>query len=417
MRDWDGLEDEVNSGCVDACEKNFSSHLKPRLRNNSPCVLFLAIPIICCANRVADTGVNGAPFFSNIFYGSLGGDALSCIKGFAVSDDNYESAIKLLKDTFGQTDVLINAHVSKLLNMSPLKNSSNLQELRNFYFKCQTQIRSLDSLVVKSDTYSVILSAIILKLFPNDLALEFSKAQISSSNHNLEDLMKFLHDVVSVRQRTFQIQSPSHPPHRGENLQYKQFVRCPFGAPSRSKFASSASEMLTNASPSTSGCLFCGQGHLSHLCENSNAKKKREKLLREKRCLLCCNLNCFVKKCKGAVCSFCNSRHARAICFKLENSKNQKSENNSEKLSNEVVSTATNCMVNDKKGVLLKCVKVDIVGNKISDCVYALYDNGSERTFLRKGISEKLGLRVVGSEKLNIYSFGARKPRSQFVAK
>ncbi|GBO22189.1 hypothetical protein AVEN_54003-1 [Araneus ventricosus] len=261
------------------------------------------------------------------------------------------------------------------------------------------------------------LSAIILKLFPSDLALEFGKAQISSSNHNLEDLMKFLHDVVSVRQRTFQIQSPSHPPHRGENLQYKQFVRRPFGAPSRSKFASSASEMLTNASPSTSGCLFCGQGHLSHLCENSNAKKKREKLLREKRCLLCCNLNCFVKKCKGAVCSFCNSRHARAICFKLENSKNQKSENNSEKLSNEVVSTATNCMVNDKKGVLLQCVKLDIVGNKISDCVYALYDNGSERTFLRKGISEKLGLRVVGSEKLNIYSFGARKPRSQVCRK
>ncbi|GBO44249.1 hypothetical protein AVEN_47383-1 [Araneus ventricosus] len=305
--------------------------------------------------------------FSYLF-SSLGGDALSCIKGFAISDDNYESAIKLLKDTFGQTDVLINAHVSKLLNMSPLKNSSNLQELRNFYFKCQTQIRSLDSLGVKSDTYSVMLSAIILKLFPSDLALEFSKAQISSSNHNLEDLMKFLHDVVSVRQRTFQIQSPSHPPHRGENLQYKQFVRRPFGAPSRSKFASSASEMLTNASP-------------------------------------------------RAVCSFCNSRHARAICFKLENSKNQKSENNSEKLSNEVVYTATNCMVNDKKGVLLQCVKVDIVGNKISDCVYALYDNGSERTFLRKGISEKLGLRVVGSEKLNIYSFGARKPRSQVCRK
>ncbi|GBM19181.1 hypothetical protein AVEN_153812-1 [Araneus ventricosus] len=226
--------------------------------------------------------------FSYLF-SSLGGDALSCIKGFAISDDNYESAIKLLKDTFGQTDVLINAHVSKLLNMSPLKNSSNLQELRNFYFKCQTQIRSLDSLGVKSDTYSVMLSAIILKLFPSDLALEFSKAQISSSNHNLEDLMKFLHDVVSVRQRTFQIQSPSHPPHRGENLQYKQFVRRPFGAPSRSKFASSASEMLTNASP--------------------------------------------------------------------------------------------------------------------------------KRTFLRKGISEKLGLRVVGSEKLNIYSFGARKPRSQVCRK
>lgn len=102
--------------------------------------------------------------FSYLF-SCLGGEALSCIKGFAISADNYKSAIKLIKDTFGQKDVLINAHMSKLLNMSPLKTSSNLQELRNLYFKCQTQIRSLESLDVKSENYSVMLCAIILKLF------------------------------------------------------------------------------------------------------------------------------------------------------------------------------------------------------------------------------------------------------------
>jgi hypothetical protein len=238
--------------------------------------------------------------FSYLF-SCLGGEALSCIKGFAITADNYKSAIKLIKDTFGQKDVLINAHISKLLNMTPLKNTSNLQELRNLYFKCQTQIRSLDSLGVKSENYSVMLSAIILKLFPSDLALEFSKGQISSSNHNLDELMDFLHRAITARERTFHVRSFS-PPRHVTHFQSKQSYRGSLGASNRNKFVSSANELLTSTTSST--CIFCGRGHLSHLCENLNTQKKREKLLRDKRCLLCCKVNCYIKICKGAYCSF-----------------------------------------------------------------------------------------------------------------
>ncbi|GFT45630.1 DUF1758 domain-containing protein [Nephila pilipes] len=62
---------------------------------------------------------------------SLGEEALSGIKGFAITEDNYKSPLKLLKDSFGQNAVFINVHISKLFNMTPLKNSRS--ERLNIY--------------------------------------------------------------------------------------------------------------------------------------------------------------------------------------------------------------------------------------------------------------------------------------------
>ncbi|KAF8793576.1 hypothetical protein HNY73_001634 [Argiope bruennichi] len=45
-------------------------------------------------------------------------------------------------------------------------------------------------------------------------------------------------------------------------------------------------------------------------------------------------------------------------------------------------------MANNKGGILLQCVKVEITGSKSSDFIFALFDNGSERTFIKKSVSE-----------------------------
>ncbi|KAF8782602.1 hypothetical protein HNY73_012866 [Argiope bruennichi] len=151
--------------------------------------------------------------------------------------------------------------------MAPLKNS-DLQELRNLYFKCQTQIRSLESLGVKSETYSVMLCAIILKLFPSDLILEFTKQQISTTNHDLDESMSFLHIAIIARERTIHMQQstvylPSH--RQASDSQSKHFSRKHYGDTSnRNKFISSANELMTNAA--SSSCIFCYQNHSSHLC-------------------------------------------------------------------------------------------------------------------------------------------------------
>ncbi|GFV26305.1 uncharacterized protein TNCV_4029481 [Trichonephila clavipes] len=87
----------------------------------------------------------------------LCGNALACINGFPISDDNYDRALDSLKDRFGNKNMLINAHLSNLLNLTPVRNPTDIVGLRNLYDRAETQIRSLESLGVKGESYSNLL--------------------------------------------------------------------------------------------------------------------------------------------------------------------------------------------------------------------------------------------------------------------
>ena len=50
----------------------------------------------------------------------LTGTATSAVAGLALSNINYDTAIDLLKNRFGRKDLVINAHMNKLLNMTPV---------------------------------------------------------------------------------------------------------------------------------------------------------------------------------------------------------------------------------------------------------------------------------------------------------
>ncbi|GFW62835.1 integrase catalytic domain-containing protein [Trichonephila clavipes] len=115
---------------------------------------------------------------------------------------------------------------------------------------------------------------------------------------------------------------------------------------------------------------------MSDLCENLCVQKKRAKLIKEGRCFICCNTGCYVKKCKKEVCSYCKGRHARAICFKLEKSK-QNSHLDLEEKNVDVKTTSSNSVFHNRGGVLLQCVEAEIIGRSSSDKIFCLFDNGS----------------------------------------
>ena len=70
---------------------------------------------------------------------------------------------------------MISAHMSKLLNLTPVKKSSDLNALRQLYDECEIQIRSLESLGVMSETYGSLLCPILLQMIPGDIALDYSR--------------------------------------------------------------------------------------------------------------------------------------------------------------------------------------------------------------------------------------------------
>lgn len=54
----------------------------------------------------------------------------------------------MLKERFGRKDLVMSAHIAKLLNLTPVKKSSNIVALRQLYDECEVQIRGLESLGV-----------------------------------------------------------------------------------------------------------------------------------------------------------------------------------------------------------------------------------------------------------------------------
>lgn len=47
-----------------------------------------------------------------------------------LTDANYDSAITLPQSRFGRKDLVIRAHMSRLLNLNPVKKSSDVHALR-----------------------------------------------------------------------------------------------------------------------------------------------------------------------------------------------------------------------------------------------------------------------------------------------
>lgn len=61
--------------------------------------------------------------------------AYSSVAGFSLTEENYESCLQLLKDRYGRRDLIINSHMGKLLNLEPVKHSSNVKGLRSCTMK------------------------------------------------------------------------------------------------------------------------------------------------------------------------------------------------------------------------------------------------------------------------------------------
>ena len=63
---------------------------------------------------------------------SLKGSAAEAVKGFAVVQANYKAVLEILKERFGQTRLILDAHVRSLIHL-PCLNSDDATSMRKFY--------------------------------------------------------------------------------------------------------------------------------------------------------------------------------------------------------------------------------------------------------------------------------------------
>ena len=65
---------------------------------------------------------------------------------------------KILKDRFGNVQQIVSSHMERLVNLHNISSDPSLTKIRKLYNEIDSHVRCLDSLNVKSDSYSALLA-------------------------------------------------------------------------------------------------------------------------------------------------------------------------------------------------------------------------------------------------------------------
>lgn len=122
----------------------------------------------------------------------------------------------MLKERFGRKDLIVSAHMSKLLALTPVKRSSDIVALRRLYDEFEDQIRGLEAMGVVSDTYGGLLCPIL----PGPCL--HTREIGTDQGLKVPELMTFLQQEVESRERAMYLtkaesyskESPSPNQHR-----------------------------------------------------------------------------------------------------------------------------------------------------------------------------------------------------------
>ncbi|GFQ69318.1 DUF1758 domain-containing protein [Trichonephila clavata] len=229
------------------------------------------------------------------------------------------------------------------------------------YDKIETQIRNLESLSVDTKTYANILTPIIIKLLPSDLALDFTRKTVDE-NLSLLALLDFLRKELLCKEHAKLINSERN--NRLEDLNYK-------------RENSSPTELLANSQKPNYGLrkVRNSKGGNGYSFNQSSPLNKRGDAGNE---------SLFVfhrKKKEGSDALVSNVAH-----------------NNSE--------------------IYLQTAAGQFIGRKGSSLIRRIiFDGGSQRTFLESKLARKLNLPVFGQEILTVHTFQSERPTKHVYPK
>ena len=84
---------------------------------------------------------------------------------------NYDEAISLLRSRYGNKQVLISAHIDKLLNLTPVSLSNNFKKLLYYIDEIEINVCGLNNLHITSSHYGHMLVSIMMFKLPDHIRL------------------------------------------------------------------------------------------------------------------------------------------------------------------------------------------------------------------------------------------------------
>ena len=345
----------------------------------------------------------------NFLISYLEGEAENVIKVLQLSNENYRIALEMLKSRFGDTQVLITAHMSKLLSLGNVPIFSDVKGLRTLYDEVETQVRSLQNLGLDPENYGPMLTPILLQKLPDDLKLIISR-HFGKAAWDIEKLLECFNNELGAREKIqFENNNAEHAeiPFTGSSL-YTGGVQRRF-----QKFLDQSAKNKRFEKNDMKKCIFCGRNHISRNCGIVTKPEARKNvLIKEKRCFKCLKIGHSAFKCRTNITCFkCEGHHHTCVCtFSKERRRDgKKDEKGSQEEFREQNNTSNNLVnVSKKNSVLLQTAQAQVTSTDEKQAKKArlLFDTGSQLTYISPKTRQVLKLPAIGKQTVVVKSFG-----------
>ena len=249
------------------------------------------------------------------------------MKGLALSDANYETALEILKTRFGRKELIIHDHIKALLNLQhlklePHKSSKYIGDLWRFRDDVLGHVRSLAALDVDGAKVEVILTPIILTRLPAELQREWARGG-EGHEGDLKWLLKFLEHEIGRLERAEKYQEDSS---KKEEKQVKKPKEALSSAAALHVGGVSGATAGSGGTGATGGssfphksmvCDFCFKNN--HKSENCNVilrvsfNDRRDYVKGLGNCYRCLSKTHIAIGCRQN-CSYCKGRHHVILC-------------------------------------------------------------------------------------------------------
>ncbi|XP_011859671.1 PREDICTED: uncharacterized protein LOC105557115 [Vollenhovia emeryi] len=224
---------------------------------------------------------------------ALKGEALQVIGGLEISAENYVNAWELLTKNYDNNKLLINTHISQLLDF-PVVARDKPATIRQFVMHIRTHLKALKTLQLPVDHWDELLIHLTKgKLDYNtqkDWEEETSRDKINRKT--LEDYLTFLNE----RCRTLELLDKG----KGKRDTSK---------PATSKKHGNA---VSLAATTQQRCSICTESHMVYKCPQflQLAVTERIREAKEKKlCLNCLGKGHYATNCRASACRKCEKKH------------------------------------------------------------------------------------------------------------
>ncbi|XP_071145174.1 uncharacterized protein [Mytilus edulis] len=234
----------------------------------------------------------------NYLKSKLFGTANSAISGLTLSHENYDVAISILKERFGNVQSVVNKHYSDLINLQSASNQTT--HLRRLYDDLERHLRSLDAMH-QDVTQDVFISMITSKL-PKEVLIQLEIQKGNNERWTVGKLRQFFNNYITAREAA---ESQSKETHTSPSSEEKQQSKIQSNNSNFQPRKHLSAEALMTIKPfgknSGSGnsmvCRYCDRHHWSDECRKFSTIEDRKQKIKGS-CYTCLKLGHVSRDCK-----------------------------------------------------------------------------------------------------------------------